>query len=375
MDWNLKKMWPAAAASLVAFTSILNAADEAQVKNIENRVCNLEKSCPTGCLNPNARPQVQCGYNIFLEADLLWWSVYEHGLDFAIKGANIDGTSSINDGESTDVGNDYSWGFRFAVGYNTPHDGWDLRGSWAFFRNEVNDAERANNNGGLFPVWVVPLTKALPTAGNYLYASKADSKWETELNIIDLELGREFFTSKYLTLRPHMGLRYVRLDQKYHVAYEGGSLFPSSNAIYSIHNSNDFWGFGLRGGFDTQWGLTNGFSIYGNFALALLHGHFHITQETFTKTKGTAAITPRFDNNVRKRVGRATTDLALGIRWDAMFNEDRFHLGLQLGWEHHMFFGQNQMWIMSNSNQNAPYSKGNDELTTQGWTLSARFDF
>ena len=36
MDWIFKKMGPAAALSLVAFTSFLNAADDAQVRNLEN---------------------------------------------------------------------------------------------------------------------------------------------------------------------------------------------------------------------------------------------------------------------------------------------------------------------------------------------------
>ena len=81
------------------------------------------------------------------------------------------------------------------------------------------------------------------------------------------------------------------------------------------------------------------------------------------------------DFNNRKRVGRAASDLALGIRYDKMFDNDRFHMGLQLGWEHHMFWGQNQMWQMSNSYQPGLHSKGNDEFSTQGWTLAARFDF
>ena len=387
MDWNLKKMWPAAAASLVAFTSILNAAvDDAQVRNIENRVCNLEKACPTGCINPDARPQVQCGYNLFVEAELLWWSVYEYGLDYAMKSRHTDTpTSLINKGETVGPGNNYSWAFRFGVGYNLPHDGWDLRANWTFFNNEVTDHARAPHVGGLFPIWGTPDFGGVldDLVLDNISVAKANCKWDVELNIIDLELGREFFTSKYLTLRPHMGFRYVRLDQTYHVTYD--QPINAQNWEYLgadprqskdlIRNSNDFWGFGLRGGFDTQWGISNGFSIYGNFALALLHGHFHISQEEYIRSKNDRSRINRMDFNNRKRVGRATTDLALGLRWDHMFEGDRFHLGLQLGWEHHMFFGQNQMWQMANTFQPAVHAKGNDELTTQGWTFAARFDF
>ena len=372
MDWNLKKMWPAAAASLVAFTSVLNAVvDDAQVRNIENRVCNLEKTpCPGGCLNPPARPQVQCGYNLFVGAELLWWSGYESGLEYAMH--NKTDVTTVNNGDVDQMGNDYSWAFRFGVGYNLPHDGWDLYANWTFFNNDVSNYSRAAQGSGVYPIWFSPLESWV--GDNTTYVTKANAKWDVELNIIDLELGREFFTSKYLTLRPHMGFRYVRLDQQWHANYEGGNLL-GSNYKYNVRNSNDFWGFGLRGGMDTQWGLGGGFSIFGNFALSLLHGHFHISQEEYQRNIANRTRTNRLSFNNRKRVGRAVTDLSLGLRWDKMFDSDRFHLGLQLGWEHHMFWGQNQMWQMVGNRQAGAHTVGNNEYTTQGWTLAARFDF
>jgi hypothetical protein len=193
--------------------------------------------------------------------------------------------------------------------------------------------------------------------------------------MIDLELGREFFVSKFMTLRPHMGLRYVRVDQQFHVEYsgEGSALYGST--YYLVRNSNDMWGFGLRGGVDTQFGLGQGFSIYGNLAASILHSHFHVSQTEYTRDILTSARGTRLAVNNRKRVGRAVTDLAMGLRWDQMFDNDRYHLGVQFGWEHHMFWGQNQMWQFVNSNQPALHSNGNNELTTQGWTLAARFDF
>ena len=375
MDWNLKKMWPAAAASLVAFTSILNAAvDDAQVRNIENRVCNLEKTpCPGGCLNPPARPQVQCGYNLFVGAELLWWSAYEYGLDYAMSTKNV--TTHVNNGDVEQMGNNYSWAFRFGVGYNLPHDGWDLQANWTFFNNEVKEHASASRAGGLYPTTVNP-NSGFQDPQARAYADKANAKWDVELNIIDLELGREFFTSKFLTLRPHMGFRYVRLDQKFETTFENGNSGWIGNSYkYSTNDTNNFWGFGLRGGLDSQWGLGGGFSIFGNFALSLLHGHFHVHQDAYRRTLANATKTKVNDFNNRQRVGRAVTDLALGIRWDHMFEGDRFHLGIQLGWEHHMFWGQNQMYRMNNTSQPALHSVGNNELTTQGWTFAARFDF
>jgi hypothetical protein len=384
MDWNLKKMWPAAAASLVEFTSILNTADDAQVRNLENRVCTLEKTRDCGCMvNPPGRPEIKCGYNVFVDAELLWWSAYETGLDWVVEskqyGREINNHAVLANGKTHEVDNTYDWGFRFGVGYNMPHDGWDIVGYWTFFQNEWEDSKHQAHDGFLAPIWNNPDTNAFVQPAN-LVLNQASASWKLDMNIIDVELGREFFVSKYLTLRPHMGFRYARLDQDWKVSYAGiNDVAPDKGRNYKddINNSNDFWGFGLRGGLNTSWGFGQGFSIYGNLAAALLHGHFHISDQDNLVDVGTHQRFVRLKNDHRFRAGRATTDLALGIRWDHMFDGERFHLGVQLGWEHHMFWGQNQMWQYVNGTpgNEARHSRGNDELTTQGWTLAARFDF
>ena len=87
MDWNLKKMWPAAAASLVAVTSCLSAADDMQTRNLENRISALEKrgGAGGGMLNPSSRPGVRDGSDVFITAAALYWKPNETGLSYAIQ--------------------------------------------------------------------------------------------------------------------------------------------------------------------------------------------------------------------------------------------------------------------------------------------------
>lgn len=370
MDWKLKKMWPAAAASLVAVTSVINAVDDAQVRNLESRVSTLEKSRGSnGMINPAARPEVKDGYNVFVNAELLWWSAYQSGLDYVVE--NRDSTTMIGNGEVKNVGNEYTFGARFGAGYNMPHDGWDVCANWAFLRtDDIHDSAKAPHGGALFPIWN---NSDLDTDGDNLYVDSASAKWDLDLDIVDAELGREFFVSKWLTVRPLVGLRYARVDQSFHVVYKNGNLF--NGLKNEVHNSNNYWGFGARTGLDTQWGLGAGWSIYGNAAVSLLHGHFHISQSIKSNNPGTNLDSNNGHFENRLRAGRAITDIALGLRWDHMFENDRYHVGLQLGWEHHMFFGMNQMWQLVSQNVEAAHNTSNEELTTQGFTLAARFDF
>ena len=82
MDLNLKKMWPAAATSLVVCTSILSAAT--------NDKDQPQSRAPTGVINPQAHPK-NMGQDSawFVTADAFVWQANEDGLGFAIENENI----------------------------------------------------------------------------------------------------------------------------------------------------------------------------------------------------------------------------------------------------------------------------------------------
>ena len=75
------------------------------------------------------------------------------------------------------------------------------------------------------------------------------------------------------------------------------------------------------------------------------------------------------------------TDIALGVRYAARFCECQYALAVSLGWEHHLFLDQNQMWrVVRNIDADEPstsniYHQRRGNLDTQGWTLSVVFDF
>ena len=68
-------------------------------------------------------------------------------------------------------------------------------------------------------------------------------------------------------------------------------------------------------------------------------------------------------------------DMMAGLRYDHMFYNDRFHLGLQVGWEHHIYFSQNQFPVFVDDVSKGSFVSNQGDLTFQGWTFAARFDF
>ena len=361
MQWN-KKMLSLVATSLVAFTSIVNAeGDTAQMRNLENRVSALEqRKGASGMINPQGRPQVRNGYDVFLFGDVLAWNAHENGLNVGVK--NKGSAVNLSNSKTKTVHGKWNAGFRAGIGYNSMHDGWDFRLTWLRFTDKGRKNSSSHSSQFIFPTLVHP--------GEILGPARTmTSHWRLRLNQIDLDMGREFFVSKWLTLRPHFGVRTDWIRQKLHAHYHGFTSPLTSNVKAKLNDH--WWGIGLEGGLDTQWGLGSGWSVFGNITGAIVYGFHHIKDETQDKPTNVKFV------NLREsyRVSQPILDLQMGFRWDNMFCDDRYHLGLQVGWEHHVYFSQNQFPFFTDDVSLGSYVANQGDLTLQGWTFGARFDF
>ncbi|MBS0653443.1 MAG: hypothetical protein JSR39_07970 [Verrucomicrobia bacterium] len=354
--------------ALLAATMQGFAQDENQIHNFNDRLTALENKVKEGKIyNSSSRAEVVKGYNLFLTGEFLYLQAEENGLEYAVK--SNDPTFSAGN-EKFDYQNldfDYHIGFRAGIGYNIPHDSWDLYAYWTHYNTDAEGHSHTADGEGLFPTWGF----FSPGSNQTRYALNANARLRLNLNIIDVELGREYTVGKWLNFRPSMGIRTGFIDQHYHVVYrpiilEVGSGFAADD----IKLKNDYWGVGPKAGIDTQWVFGRGFCIYGSAAISLLFGEFEIRRSEFIPNSP-------FSNKAHHDFHqvRAITDIAIGIGWDIMLAHDQYHLSIRGGYEQHLYFGQNQFdrvyytAFMSNIGSNL------GDLSLQGWTASLRVDF
>jgi hypothetical protein len=380
MQWNKVKICFAIASTLVALTGLANANQNSQIRNLENRVTALEqRKGASGIVNPPANPNIRHGANLFLFGELLYWKATENGLPFAV--VNKDSSMNLAEAKIKNLQGQWDVGVRTGIGYIVPHDGWDVNLSWLHFNTRSHKKSvHSNANKFVFPSLAHP---ADPIATN-TFCRKAEGKWKLFLNQLDLDLGREFFVSKWLTLRPHGGIRTDWVKQKVKAEYnhfEGDGL-PVPNET-KVHYKDRWWGIGLESGLDSQWGLGEGWSIYADIAAAILYG-FHTIKSQEKDKPPFEESTMHFSSlpngkfmRVKEhlRIAHAILDLQLGLRWDWKFDHDRFHLGFQAGWENHIYFSQNQFPYFSTADNLGKFFANQGDLTLQGWTFGARFDF
>lgn len=328
-------------------------------------------------VTPSARPQIQGGINVYLMGEWLYFKPQEKGLTYALKASSNALTLSSGDrwinqnGSFVSTKFDWHSGFRVGLGWNTKHDGWDFLLAWTRLYAHENSSANTVGTTYIFPSFADPNIATDPVAS-------ASAHFRLHLDQLELILGREFYVSRALSLKPKIGIITDWIDQKFDVDYTnptGIGLQPAGSYDYS-KNKNDFWGTGLKAGLGTQWELGWGFSIFGDGAFSILYGKFDVSKqdELYGSVGGTttSASTHLKDNF---RIARYIADLCLGLRWDYMFSDDRIHLGLQAGWEDHIYFGQNQFLTTPNSTYIGINDNENQDLTLQGFVLGARLDF
>ena len=406
---NFNKTLTAVGLPLIAMSSMLTAArGDSRMANCAPTPpvpCNPDNCKNCYCLGPenygvNAPvcPKT-CNGDFIITVAGFYWNAHQDGMEYAINNnvvnpgttpstANIQQLNNLVDAEYLTPNFKWDFGFKIGLGYCTTCDGWDFGVTWTWYRGKANGQIEAEpcDNQTLLPLW----SAFSNVNGSVVYACDIEHNWRLRLNLIDLELGRNFWTSKYLAIRPHVGIRIAYIQQSFDLFHKGGS-WASFTGQTPLNNDvdldNDFHGVGVRAGLNSEWNLGCGWAIYGNWAASIIYGRFSIDHDEENRQ----AIAPHLTTDILEthdsfRASRAILDLALGIQWSSMVCDCKYGFTGMIGWEHHLFFDQNQLWrvvrigdtatgqIPNNTGENV-FSQRRGDLDTQGWTLTFKFEF
>lgn len=287
-------------------------------------------------ITPNAGPVVKGGVDAYVEADYILWHVNEGGLAY-----DLDGSHALAPRFKT------SSGFKVGLGLDFSYDGWDM---------------------GAIYTWL------------HSHASRTTSlrtDWKLHFNVVDLELGRNFFVSPKLTLRPHFGLKGTWQTQKFNQLIVGPSYWKSQPTWIDKTLSSrfqDYWGLGIRTGLDASWMVTRCFNVFGKWAFSTVWGQF-TNNGSFSGV--TTDASGAFINNIVSYRGypkarahqlNGVLEMQLGVCYDYWFSDDDYRLRVSAAWE-------NQLWLNQNHLDQFGIASLKGDLSLQGLTLNFRFDF
>ncbi|HSX04073.1 MAG TPA: Lpg1974 family pore-forming outer membrane protein [Rhabdochlamydiaceae bacterium] len=372
--------------------------------------CYCDVCPPTDMITPLAGPCVMNGMGVYLTADFIYWTARERETAIAATTGFANsfqiGIPSTPKGKVVRFDQSYKPGFKVGLGLDFCHDGWDLFAEYTWYRLGTSKSVSAPTlpNTQLSSVATTGLTLwdaywglngnnnvigqntsfdlvggvvlFLPQAIVY---GNASGKWRLHFNVVDLELGRNFYISRRLMLRPHFGLKGTWQKQNLSIALTNGISNFSSNLTFLPEHDRFMnqklteWGVGPRAGLDSAWHFSREFSLLGNIAVTGLYEHFSVDRfdySLFPPSSPFAGLSNSFVN-LESKFGtfQAVIEWMLGVRWEKWFLCDQYHFSLDAGWEEQIWFGQNQ--FLRVQNLESPEAI----LTLAGLTVHARFDF
>jgi hypothetical protein len=318
----------------------------------------------------SARPESDNGWYIF--ADALYWhadvgsSEYAWENDPVVAGAVVTGAV-----RHLDFG--WSWGFRVGLGVNMDHDMWDTDIYYTWFRTR-------HSNTASDPTPGVVQNFVATDPGTYTSGSV---NWKIDYNMFDWELGRWQYYSRNLAMRPHIGVKGGWINQDARYRNSTTTLAGVVTATATTQDKNNFWGVGPSGGVNMMWVLgcagnrmQHRFTLFGDFAGALLYGHFKVDHSEKTFSAAGVLTGGNSPSNLSRNLAVPVLQTQMGFSWDTAFNNEYNHFMLKVGYEFQYWFRQQQMVKPgSNGFTSQTYARVSDDLALQGLTVDFRFDF
>ncbi len=345
-----------------------------------------DKSPEPCCDEPKAGPfafnypmdlGIACPRDFYVHVDGLAFQAKQDGMEFAIRdssaGASASAAAPLTNGEfigfdSTHSDWDYNPGMRFGVGTYMNHDAWNVDFNWTWVNITNYKLANATSSGsGLIPLWMLgsgttPTTSTISTG----------AVWKASYNVLDAQLGKPYNVSRYFVCAPHFGVRAAWIDQHFSVRY-GSSVTQNSTTVTNPihHGDNDFWGFGARAGFDTDWIIGKGWCLFANVSGSMIFGKFDVEQNLDPSSNATDGMTAsrQFYQNV------PNMEMALGLGWNQSFDSNRYRVSMRAAYEFIEWFDQLNMrkfYSGTAAYANDVVSRGN--LTLNGFSLRLQLD-
>lgn len=331
---------------------------------------NAKDDAERGLPNISPRSQATSGsWDLFADA-FAWFASEQTSADWAdIINIDLNNTGSFN---PQDLAFNWDFGFRLGAGRNLQYDRWDTQLYWTWFRTEAHQSKR------VFPEFITVGSSVLVTsqirpeffAGTLSNnsAERARIRWALLFNMFDWELGRSYWVSKGLLLRPFIGLKGGWINQSIHLRYNN-LIIASAPTTHSAkeHAKNNFWGVGPAFGVNTKWKLRNFErhfpSLFGDFSAATLWGTW-ICKDVYNDTTGKRVSVHTRNSTLGALMLRGF----MGFGWDVDFNRERSRFSTRLGYEM-------QLWINQLRLSTSQLIRLHGDLTLQGVTFNCRFDF
>ena len=311
-------------------------------------------------------------WTLFVTGDFIYWRASVDGLAYSASKWRNNLNENLGHGSVKHPDFAFEPGFKVGLGTRIAHDGWEFYSeyTWLHTGDKRGSTENANpltttSGATWFMEEAAPNSLLQP---DFPLLTFAQGRWDLHFNSIDLSMARTSRVGRRFDMRPHFGFKGSWQRQHYSTHYTVNSHLADSTRR-RMSQDIDYWGFGMRTGFDAAFHLNKWFRISGETAISGLWSGFDVDRlDRSAPADGSSAELATFKTSNSYHTIVPVLEMFLGMRWEKRFNENLYNYMMQLGWEHQVWWNMNQFY--------GAYEQGSHgALTLQGLTFQLRLDF
>ena len=270
----------------------------------------------------------------------------------------------VNEGSNYSQSFGFKPGVRASMGVDFNYDGWDLTGTYSWVK--FNDTSRfAFPPAGDGKGWTQNFNFFQDLQSNLITRSMTDT-YKMTINLADLSLGRKFYTSKCLLLRPSIGISasYIPQQRKVSYTYDVPAVVVKREIF---QNNGHGFGFGARIGLDSEWRLATNWSILGNLGFTGLYTTYSDKASLTQYNLGSGVTTVILKSGLSLGDMQFLQSIFLGIDWHTYFCADKYFVSVHAGWD---FMHGFTNWLTSTLS-----NRLQDSFAIQGLRTGVEFNF
>lgn len=298
-------------------------------------------------------------WGLYFEGEALCWKFFLGGTDYTyVNQPNISSTTLVDRLEYLDF--DWRFAYRFTLGYQLDSPDLDL---WASFTRFTTDQDTSVKqplgvNSRIFPNQNV--------SENIDYM-KASQSCDFAYNVLDINLGRNYFLRKTFSMHPFIGIRGAKIDERTKTIWEGSII-----SDYAYKSSNEFWGLGILGGTEARWHFDTNWSLFGSLLGSLLYGWYDV-DTTIQQIYPSAVNDLKLDSDLRRVVPNMTTDV--GVTWEYVPCQRRVRVAVTLAYEFQYWWAYNQTLHTKGGSLQYAWDRLAEDFGMQGVRFNVGLDF
>ena len=342
---------------LASSACIASESLETRIETLESQMQNLRMETVYG--NHGAKTVTAYPYlhswGVYVSAEALYWKFFEGGTDYVFNAAPQPIANYHDWMRYVDF--DWRFAFRVTAGYKLDNPDFDIWSTYTRFTTDQSSRVTGSTLSRLYPNENVTI--------NADYTSASQS-WKISYNVLDLNVGRNYFLRRTFSAHPFVGLRGAIIDQRGKAAWNGSA---TSDFLYK--SKNDFTGIGLVAGTQGRWHFDQHWSVFGSLLGSLLYGRYDV-DTTLRQVYPTVTTPLSLDSDTRRVVPNMAADA--GVRWeyDAFSYQTRF--ALTLAYEFQYWWAQNQT-LHTKSGTTYAWDRWAEDFGMQGVKLNLGLDF